>query len=118
MCVRSLSTRLRFLLPEYPRYLFPDIVLTTRKPIDSNLLLILPIVPGHVLQGRSRERTLVPSAKRSDGIVLLQDSLVEGCPLGDEVSSFVIGVEFGGLVRVGTSSPCLLDRQVEELKDV
>src|ERR1700733_11266433 len=89
MCVRSLSTRLHFLLPEYPRYLFPDIILTTCKPINPHLWLILPIVPGHVLQGRSRERTPVPSAKRSDGIVLLQGSLVEGCPLGDEVSSFV-----------------------------
>src|SRR6204780_962521 len=101
MCVHSLSTRLHFLLPEYPRYLFPDIVLTTRKPINSHLLLILPIVPGHVLQGRSRERTPVPGAKRSDGIVLLQDSLVEGCPLGDEVSSFVVGMEFRDSDEVG-----------------
>src|ERR1700733_11678034 len=85
MCVRSLSTQLQFLLPEYPHYLFPDIVLTTRKPIDSNLWLILPIVPGHVLQGRSRERTPVPGAKRSDGIILLQDSLMKGCFLGGDV---------------------------------
>src|ERR1700727_3216371 len=101
MCVCSLSTRLRFLLPEYPRYLFPDIILTTRKPIDSNLLLILPIVPGHVLQGRSRERTPVPGAKRSDGIVLLQDSLMEGCPLCDEGSSFVVSMEFRDGDEVG-----------------
>src|ERR1700733_8273498 len=101
MCVRSLSTRLRFLFPEYPPYPFPDIFLTTRKPIDSNLLLILPIVPGHVLKGRSRERTPVPGAKRSDGIVLLQDSLMEGCSLGDEVSSFVVGMEFKDSDKVG-----------------
>src|SRR6204780_3051933 len=101
MCVHSLSTRLHFLLHEYPRYLFPDIILTTHKPINSNLLLILPIVPGHVLQGRSRERTPVPSAKRSNGIILLQNSLMEGCPLGDEVSSFVVGVEFRDSDKVG-----------------
>src|SRR5882724_7062414 len=101
MCVRSLSTRLCFLFPEYPRYLFPDIVLTTRKPIDSSLRLILPIPPSHVLQGRSSKRTPVPGAKRSDGIVFLQDSLMEGCPLGDEVSSFVVGMELRDSDEVG-----------------
>src|SRR5882724_3975889 len=101
MCVRSLSTRLHFLLPEYPRYLFPDIILTTRKPIDSSLWLILPIPPSHVFQGRSREGIPVPGAKRSDGIVFLQNSLMEGCPLGDEVSSFAVGMEFRDGNEVG-----------------
>src|SRR5882724_12890567 len=101
MCVRSLSTRLRFLLLEYPRYLLPDIVLTTRKPIDSSLRLILPIPPSHVFQGRSSEGILVPGAKRSNGIVFLQNSLMEGCPLGDEVSSFVVGMEFRDSDKVG-----------------
>jgi len=78
MCVCSLSTRLHFLLPEYPRYLFPDIVLTTRKPINSSLWLILPIPPSHVLQGVVANDPC-PRCEEEWCIVFLQDSLMEGC---------------------------------------
>jgi len=100
MCVRSLSTWLRFLLPEYPRYLFPDIVFTTRKPIDSSLRLILPIPPSHAFQGRSSERTL-SQVRRGAMACLFQDSLMEGCLLGDEMSSFVVGMELRDSDEVG-----------------
>jgi hypothetical protein len=42
-----------------------------------------------------REWIPVPGAKRSNSIILFQNSLMEGCFLSDEVSSFVTGMKFG-----------------------
>ena len=101
ICVHSLSTRPRFLRLQNLHYLCPNIVFATCKPIK---LLpwpwLLLLEPSLLLQGEHK-RVLVPSMKRSNRIVLLQDLLVEGRFLNIKVSSFVAGMKDGDGNEVG-----------------
>src|ERR1700684_301452 len=101
ICVRSLSTRPGFLRLQNLRYLCPDIVFTTRKPIELLPWTWLLLLEPSLLLQRERKWVLVPSTKRSDRIVLLQDLLVEGRFLNIEVSSFIAGMKDGNGDEVG-----------------